>query len=198
MTPELSILIPALTERKSELIAALDKQVGSLPVELLILTDNRKRSTGLKRQALLDLAQGRYITHLDDDDMVSEDYVEEVLKAIHQSDADVIVFNQQSTWNGQNPFIVRCGLEYENEGMHKDADDRLWQDIRRKPWFWCLWHSRIAKTAKFPDGYIDDDWFWLKQLIPLAKSQHRIDKVLHYYRYDSSISASNQGTPTCK
>jgi len=196
MQPELSILIPALTERKSDLISVLDAQIGTLPVELLVLTDNRKRSTGLKRQALLDLAQGRYITHLDDDDMVSGDYIAELLAAIALPEVDVIVFNQQSTWNGENSFYVRCGLEYENEGMHKDADDKLWQDIHRKPWHWCVWNARIAKSARFPDGYIDDDWFWLKQTIAAARTQHRIDKVLHYYIHNSKTSASQQGKPT--
>ena len=196
MQPDLSILIPALCERKSELISVLDLQIGKLPVELLVLTDNRKRSTGLKRQALLDLAQGRYITHLDDDDMVAEDYVAEILAAIALSETDVIVFDQSSTWNNENPFTVRCGLEFDNEGIHKDAEDKLWQDIHRKPWHWCVWNAKIAKAAKFPDGYIDDDWFWLKQVISLAKTQHRIDKVLHFYRHNSQTSASQQGKPT--
>ena len=196
MQPELSILIPALFERKSELIPTLAAQIGNLPVELLVLTDNRKRSTGLKRQALLDVAQGRYVTHLDDDDMVSGDYISEILAAIAMPEVDVIVFNQQSTWNGQNPFTVKCGLEFENEGVHKDAEDKLWQNIHRKPWHWCVWNSKIAKAAKFPDGYIDDDWFWLKQAIALAKTQHRIDKILHFYQHNSQTSASQQGKPT--
>jgi hypothetical protein len=196
MPVELSILIPALFERQSELPAELIRQIGDRPVELLVLSDNRKRSTGLKRQALLDLAQGRYVTHLDDDDWVAPTYIDDVLAAIAESEVDVIVFNQESTWNGENPFIVRCGLEFENEGIHKDPDGKLWQDIHRKPWHWCVWNAKVAHLAKFPDGYIDDDWFWLKQAIALCGTQRRIDKVLHYYRHNSKTSASQQGKPT--
>ena len=196
MQPEFSILIPALTERESKLVAELHRQIGDKPVELLVLTDNRKRSTGRKRQALLDLAQGRYITHLDDDDWVMPTYIEDVLAAVYLSCPDVVVFDQLCFWNNDNPFVVRCGIEFENEGIHKDAEDRLWQDIHRKPWHWNVWRADLAKSANFPDGYIDDDWFWLKQLMPKVKTQHRIEKVLHHYHYSSATSASQQGTPT--
>lgn len=203
---ELSILIPALIERASELPAELQRQIAAQAhsVEVLVLADNRKRSTGLKRQALLDLAQGRYICHLDDDDWIAPSFIEDVLKmilidyddAVGAEETDVIVFNQESRFDESNPFIVRCGLEFENEGVHKDKDETAWQDIHRKPWHWCVWNAKIAKAAKFPDGYIDDDWFWLKQCLAVAQHQRRIDKVLHYYRYRKAVSASGQGKPT--
>ncbi len=199
MKLELSILIPALVERASKLPEELARQISAIqacPVELLVLTDNRQRSTGRKRQALLDLAQGRYITHLDDDDWVAPTYVADLLEAIKADDVDVIVFNQESRWNNENPFTVRCGLEFENEGMRKDAEGGQWQDIYRKPWHWCVFAARIAKTARFPDGYIDDDWFWLRQVLAQTKTQHRIDKILHFYRYNDQVSASHQGAPT--
>lgn len=199
MQPKLSILIPALAERESKLVAELNRQIGDKPVELLVLMDNRKRSTGRKRQALLRLAQGHYLTHLDDDDWVAPDYVDEVLKALNpeiDEAPDVLVFNQECTWNGEGPFVVRCGIEYENEDMHKDPEDKVWQDIHRKPWHWCVWRADLARTASFPDGYIDDDWYWLKQLIPKVKNQKRIEKILHYYRYSGATSASQQGAPT--
>jgi len=204
MQPELSILIPALFERQSKLPGYLVSQIGDLPVELLVLSDNRKRSTGYKRQALLDMARGRYITHLDDDDWVAPTYIKDVLEAIALDYskpwptglADVITIEQECVWNGENPYIVRCDLGFENETMHKDADDKLWQDIKRKPWAWCIWNAIIAKQALFPDGYIDDDWFWLKQVLTRASAQRKINKVLHFYRYNSKTSASNQGEPT--
>lgn len=199
MAIELSILIPALFERIHEsnmLTTELLRQIGDRNVELLLLTDNRKRSTGLKRQALLDMSKGRYITHLDDDDWISPTYIEDILAAIAKPEVDVIVFNQTCTWNNENTFTVRCGLEYINEGMHKDKEGGVWQDITRKPWHWNVWNARIAHQAKFPDGYIDDDWYWLKQTIALCSVQRRIDKTLHLYRYTSDKSASQQGEPT--
>jgi len=90
---------------------------------------------------------------------------------------------------------VRCGIEYENEDSKMEGNRRL--DIHRKPWHWCVFRAALARTAKFPDAYIDDDWYWLRQLMPKIKTQHRIDKVLHYYTYNAKTSLANQGKPAC-
>ena len=201
----LTIMIPAVLDRLgSKLLANLQGQQSTvsemLPegqsVEILALYDNRKRSTGLKRQALLDLAQGQFVTCLDDDDSVASDYLACVTDAIvNHPDSDVIVFNNISVLNGESPFRVITGIEYENEQCRKGPDG-LWADIHRKPWHWCLWNARLAKAAKFPDGYIDDDWFWLRQMMPHVKKQHRIERELHFYQYNSKTSLAHQGDPT--
>ena len=197
----LSVMIPAVLNRLgSPLIQDLHRQSSLLPpgreqVEILVLYDNRKRSTGLKRQVLLDAAQGDFMTCLDDDDGVAPNYLLEVTGAILAApDADVIVFNSITVLDKGNPFRVTVGVEFENEQCHKEGE--LWQPIHRKPWHWCLWSSRLAKAARFPDGYIDDDWFWLRQMMPHVKKQHRIDADLHFYNYNSITTLSKQGTST--
>ena len=206
----LSILIPSVFDRDPKgLILKLLDQIGDKAVEVLVLADNRRRSTGRKRQALLDMAQGAYVTYIDDDDDVHGDYINEIYwtidqqlvgEGVHGDDrADVIVFNSQAQLLGygfgENPFIVYTGIEYENEESKMEGNRRL--DIHRKPWHWCVFSSAVARLGKFPDGYIDDDWYWLRQLMPHIKNQYRIDRVLHYYRYDHQTSLSGQGKPTC-
>lgn len=193
-------MIPAVLDRLgSPLLAKLQTQVEQLPsdvkVEILALYDNRKRSTGLKRQVLLDAAQGDFVACLDDDDDVSPFYFERITRAIQaEPDADVVVFNNVSVLNGENPFLVIPGIEFENEPVRKE--NGVWVDIHRKPWHWCAWNARLAKVAKFPDGYIDDDWYWCRQMVPLVTKQHRISEALHYYQYNSKTSLSQQGQST--
>jgi len=183
----LSILIPAVFDRGySRIYQQLMTQVDALngkchnSVEVLALFDNRQRSTGRKRQALLDMAQGGFVTCLDDDDSVAPDFLSEITDCIRRSvqTPDVIVFNSQSSLNGEEPFIVRTGIEFENEQCYKGPDGK-WANIHRKPWHWCVWHSRLARKATFPDGYIDDDWYWVRQMIPLVKVQQRIQSLSH-------------------
>ena len=191
---KLSILICAVFERDfSRLVANLmnqiDRQINDQGVEILVLSDNRKRSTGRKRQALLNAAQGDYVTFIDDDDDVSSDYLAEVLMAT-KSNADVIVFNSEAQLLGygfgENPYIVRCGIEYENQESRMEGDRRV--DITRKPWHWCIWKTALAQTASFADTCVDDDWQWLRQLMPKIKTQHRIDRVLHFYQFNCKTS----------
>ena len=197
----LTVMIPAVLERLgSRLLEDLQQQAAILPpgrheVEILALYDNRKRSTGLKRQVLLDAAQGQFVTCLDDDDGVAPNYLHLVTTAIvEHPEVDVIVFNSVSKLDHGNPFRVIPGIEFENEQCHKDGD--FWADIHRKPWHWCVWNARLAKAAKFPDGYIDDDWFWLRQMMPHTTKQHRIHAELHFYQHNSKTSLSQQGKST--
>ncbi len=199
MRIKLSILIPAVFDRGySNIFEQLANQTGANPsVEVIALFDNRHRSTGRKRQAMLDIAQGSYIVCLDDDDGVSPHFCAKILDAIDRNpEADVIVYNSQSSLNGEEPFIVRTGIEFENEQCHKDPQNRHWEDIHRKPWHWCAWSARLARKATFPDGYIDDDWYWLRQMMPHVKKQVRIDEVLHFYQYNYKTSLSQQGKST--
>ena len=183
-----SILILSVPSRFDKMIALYNKlmrQVGTLDVEVLVMVDNKKRSIGDKRNDLVVAARGDYLAFIDDDDDVSDDYVAEIMKAIEHG-PDVIVFNEEATLNGENPFIVRPGVEYVNEPSKKIGGK--WMDIRRRPWHWCAWKSSIAKTERVPDMMYGEDSLWVERLFPKVRRQERIDKVLRYYRYNKATS----------
>jgi hypothetical protein len=80
---------------------------------------------------------------------------------------------------------VRTSIEFENEGA--SLIDKKWQDIKRKPWHWCCWRAELARQGSFI-GRIDEDWQWLKQVLPLVKKQRKLDKVLHQYWFRGAQS----------
>jgi cellulose synthase/poly-beta-1,6-N-acetylglucosamine synthase-like glycosyltransferase len=85
----LSLLICSLTERDHKLQRLLDvlnPQINE-QVEVLWYVDNGEATIGDKRNDLVAAANGDYIAFIDDDDMVSDDYVEKILKAV-ESDPD--------------------------------------------------------------------------------------------------------------
>ena len=72
---KLSVLVPTITTRAEvaeRLFRSLEQRIGSYPVELLMLRDNRWQNIGEKRNQLLRAATGEYITFLDDDDDLLE------------------------------------------------------------------------------------------------------------------------------
>ena len=188
--PLLSILVPSTFERVEELSnlrAALLPQVADQPVEVLVFTDNRRRKLGKKREALVHWAKGQFICHIDDDDSVSQDFVAEVLTSIQANPgADLISYDSEAVIDDSNPFRVRTSLNFENEACA--VVDGKWQDIRRKPWQWCTWRTSLAIGLDYQDGNVDEDWHWLKQMIPKVKDEIHLDKVLHYYRFNSKKS----------
>jgi glycosyltransferase involved in cell wall biosynthesis len=195
----LSILIPAIPERLAllkPLVAKLNKQIGDKPVELLVVVDNKKRPLGHKRNLMMDSCQGKFLTHLDDDDDVSDDYIETILASL-QDDTDVLTFNSRSDLGDDMPFTVHCGLKHENEQTNitkkrlpngVEVDTR--EDIKRAPWHWCVWRTEIARQGRFPTEFMGEDWIWLQQVIPLCKVETNVPKTLHFYFHRKDVSLS--------
>lgn len=185
---KLSILIPAVFDRQSWLIYNhLLSQADGKDVEILALFDNRKRSIGAKRQALLDAANGDFICHLDDDDWVSDDYIDSLLGAISSNPTvDVITFGQECSLNDEAKFKVRICVTAENEQPWQLAG--VWQDIHRKPWMWCCWRRRFANRFPHPQLTAPEDRLWLELVWPHILTYYKMDKVLHFYRYNKDRS----------
>jgi len=87
--PTWTILVATLGQRQDLLRRMLD---GLLPqvaaaggqVKVLAYWDNGQATIAAKRQALLDAADSDYVSFVDDDDTVSDDYVSSVLTALRQ------------------------------------------------------------------------------------------------------------------
>lgn len=187
----LSILVPVVTERMSQasaLLSALHSQALNSEVEIIAIADNKKVPLHVKRNRLLELASGKFVAHIDDDDTVSSDFVHEVVQAakVHP-DVDVICYDQHSDLGSGRVFRVSTGLEHSNEEFHLEPDGSLPEHIKRKPWHWCAWRTEIAKKYLFEKAS-NEDWLWLKQVLNEAKTQHKIEKVLHYYRWNKDTT----------
>src|ERR1019366_3651051 len=92
--------------------------------------------------------------------------------------------------NGHNPFLIHFGLEYENEQANFDKKTGIYPDIRRKPFHVCAWRGELARSESFSDDSTQEDWEWASRLCKKAKTQHRIDRVLHYYHYSDATTAA--------
>ena len=191
----LSILIPSIPSRLHMLellISKLQKQIGSLPVQISCAIDNKKISIGEKRDNLIQTASSDFVCFCDDDDDFSEDYIQELVVAIRNNpETDVVVFNQRSYIN-DHQFTVNFGLEYENEPAQHPETNEFKSSITRKPFHVCAWRTELAKTSRFPHINYGEDDVWLRPLWKKAKSQHRINKMLHFYRYSDSISEAKK------
>lgn len=189
--PKFSILMPSIPSRLEKMCIPLLKKISDQsdgkPVEILTLIDNKKRSVGLKRDALVQTARGEYLAFVDDDDEISEDYVDSILLAIDNgNNADVIVFKQIAQINDGNEFEVDFSIEHINE----DAEqfDGIWKNIKRQPFHVCVWKTEIAQKYRFPDASYGEDWHWCKRVLKDIKTEYRINKKLHFYRYRDNIT----------
>ena len=182
---KLSILTPTIPERADWLHALqfkIQKQNNSGQVEHLMLSDNRTRSIGAKRQALLDIARGEYIAFVDDDDDISDDYVSRILAAI-ESKPDVITFRQKVTYNGATG-IVEFGI---NNHDHPFEPDTI---TLRAPWHVCAWKREKVATCQFGESNYGEDLVWCQQARRRIASGLHIPAILHSYTHDATTTAA--------
>ena len=198
----LSICIPSLRSREKlykRLCAELHRQISkyklSSKVEIIDLIDNGYAPIGWKRNKLNIDAKGHYVAHIDDDDIVSEDYLYLIVSAIENNyGVDVITFNGHVTIEEGNPEMMYFNRKYtknlqiNNEGIlfSERAPCHL-NAIRREC---ALEHPFIIiqkKGAKNRSQRSDSgsDVHYSLDMVRdnTLKTDYHIDKVLYYYLY---------------
>lgn len=173
---KLSILIPTLPERDrflSRLRSILDKQ---LTPDIEVLTDDRIRTTptGTKRNDLISRSKGEYIAFIDDDDLISHDYIKNIMLAIARN-PDVVTFCGKITTNGVNPvdWVIKLGSDY----ITKDGKYYRW------PNHLSVMRRELIKDVKFENIWIGEDYKWSKIIHDrkILKSEVHIAKQLYFY-----------------
>ena len=180
----LSILTPAVPSRFNVLKTLVDeftRQIGESPVEHLVLMDNKRRTVGGKRDALLRAARGRYVTFCDDDDIPEPDYVRALLEAA-EGLPDVITFRQRVSYNGQDGE-VEFKLGNPNDGFKPGVV------TKRNAWHVCAWRRELAVLSAFPASNYGEDWQYASRLcaIPNLKEFH-IPRILHTYIHSAATT----------
>jgi len=116
MTNLWTIAILTVTGREhflDRLRGIIDPQVDGKPVQVLVLKDARERTIGEKRQMALDMTTTKYISFIDDDDIVSSRYVDLILSELRKGPYGVgfrgIITGRN---NVAHEFVHKAGLPY--------------------------------------------------------------------------------------
>jgi hypothetical protein len=180
----LTILVPTVPSRIDFFYPKIMKQLLTQTekytnIELIAFFDNKKRTIGKKRGEMLNLAQGKYVTFIDDDDRISSDYVDEIMNAINtNADIDCIVYNTETKIETTQKIVLcKYGIEYTDIG-YINKDQTQW---RGKPAHTMVWKTSIAKKHEYSNMNGGEDMDWVRRAYLDIKTQHRIDKVLYFY-----------------
>jgi len=190
----LSILVPTVPSRIDYFYPKIMKELLKQSkkynnIEIISFFDNKKRTIGKKRDEMLKLAQGKYVTFIDDDDRISKNYIDEIMYAIITTDnVDCIVYNVICCVNNSHiKKLCKYGIEFEYGDINNGKE---W---RGKPAHTMIWKSSIAKKHSYSDKQNGEDMDWVKRAYLDIKTQHRIDKVLYYYdaNYNTTSETAN-------
>lgn len=193
---KLTIGIPSLPSRSRKylepLVAKLESQIGDIKdVEILIISDNKTMTVGRKRSLLFNIAQGRYVCQIDDDDDISDDFISTLRETINNdTDVDVICYNQEASMNG-TIWVVETSLNHDQnhpfDQMKVDSNGKP-VPCKRPPWHWCAWRKDLVKNIPFGDSNTQEDTVFVIEALKQAKTQIVIPKILCKYRWLPSVS----------
>ena len=173
----ISLLVCSLESRHRELRHLKNCLAPQLTdaVELLVNVDRGQKTIGLKRNELLEEASGEYIAFIDDDDLVSDDYVEKILTAV-ESNPDCCGMEGIVTFNGQNPRRFVHSLRYrewfERDGVYYRNPNHL-SPVKRE----------LALQVGFPEKNYWEDRDYSARLLHLLNREVYIMGPIYYYLY---------------
>jgi glycosyltransferase involved in cell wall biosynthesis len=148
-------------------------------VQILSFCDTKDISVGEKRNMLLRNSNGKYVCFIDDDDVVSQDYVIKILNAI-QSGSDVVTFCGDYVENGINTAfsisMVHRGNWNENNMLY------------RLPNHLCPVKREIALSCLFTNKNFGEDSDYADKINQYIKNEFHLQDKLYFYMYDSSTS----------
>lgn len=185
----LSIIMLSVPERQKEFKSLRDKvkeQIDTLhsqhptlgQVEIVpILTDkfiNGGPSIGKKRGMGLQHATGKYVCWLDDDDDISPDYVETIVR-LAESNADVLTFNNISRFD-----TFWCVVQMSLQIAYDDQVEPGF--IWRRPYHVCAFKRDNILDVAFPDANWDEDTAFIQEALKRCKTQARSNRILHEYK----------------
>jgi cellulose synthase/poly-beta-1,6-N-acetylglucosamine synthase-like glycosyltransferase len=181
---KLSILIPTLVRREAlfqKVYNELTRQRLELDkptqVEIIFYRDTGKVSIGAKRNLLIKEAQGEYVCFVDDDDMVSPDYIRTILNGL-KDNPDTVQLNGRITTNGLNPKRFEHSIKYvkyaEINGVYQRPPNHL-NPIKKE-----LVQDILFKEVNFGE---DTDWALRVLATKRIKTEYSHTNLLYYYNF---------------
>jgi glycosyltransferase involved in cell wall biosynthesis len=196
----LSILIPSIPSRRNQLVALLAelyKQQSSLntthptlgSVEILVDDSISFREGGLsiggKRDLLLKRASGKYLCFLDDDDNVTPNYLETIVR-LAQGNPDIITFR---TLIKNDHYWAIIDMDLDNRRNDEVNPNGL---IRRTPWHICPVRADIAKSEPFSvDLNHNEDWDWMGRVLMKVATDAHTNMILTQYNHSEAGSEAD-------
>lgn len=187
---KLTILIPTLNSRSDQLKRLtndLNYQIQGKPVQVLWFGDNKSMTTGEKRNILLGMAKGDFISFIDDDDRISPKYITTLLQAIDSNpNKTVICFRGEQTTDGKQDLPFRYDINI-GRNHKKEIDGKRWKVML--PDHLCCWNKSHI-NIKFPHKNLGEDHSWAQEMAFTYKESNQLllEDTLYYYDYDRNTT----------
>lgn len=140
---------------------------------------NDTMTIGAKRHGLVQSSNDKFIVFIDDDDMISDDYVELIIDAIIENpNSDCIGIKGKITFNGSGEkkweISKDFGAWFEDVNIYYRTPNHI-SPVR----------TEIAKKVGFPNISNGEDYAYSMGILPYLHNEIKIDKEIYHYQFVS-------------
>ena len=175
----LSILLPTIHKHRNYFKAmkeCLSQQEGIEQCEIVV-DESEAYNIGTKRNKLLQRAKGDYVWFIDVDDMIAYNAVKLVLEACKEG-SDCIGISGTITTNGKNEKQWHISKDYGSWRTENDV-------YLRTPNHISPVKRELTLQAGFPEISFGEDFEYSMRLIPLIKTETKVNGNIYWYRFIS-------------
>lgn len=170
--------MPSRLDILDDLMLNLNIQMDRLHDQVEVIIDPVVRyNIGTKRNKLLEKAKGEYVVFVDDDDHICYNYVQLILDACKEG-SDCIGISGTMTTNGNNERQWHISKDY---GSWHTKDNVYY----RTPNHISPVKRELALQAGFPEISFGEDFEYSMRLIPLIKTETKVNGNIYWYRFIS-------------
>lgn len=149
-----------------------------------------KKNGGLSdaRNAGMAVATGEYISFIDSDDYVSDDFFGCLLDVMNKENSDiaecsVVKFYEDNRFDEFNDDLLKKTYDAQDAMSALIAENPFHQHVWNK-----LYKTELVKNISYAVGKLNEDEFWTYQVFGGANKVSKFDKTMYYYfQRNSSI-----------
>lgn len=181
---DFSILIPTMKSREELFLQVLSEvkrqisEIKSTKIEVLYESDNGELTLGAKRNLLISRASGKYCCFVDDDDVISPNFLRSFLPMIED---DYDCASLVGAYYHKGEFIK---LFYHSLDVKEwyETDDKFW----RSPSPLNMIKTDICRKVQYADIRNTEDHEFSKRLVAsgLLKKEYKIPDIPLYHYVD--------------
>ena len=141
-----------------------------------------KKNGGLSdaRNAGVSIARGEYVTFVDSDDYIADDYIETLVSMKKKYDVEIAVGGIGLFYSNQEPYYNKAVKEYKYSGIEA-LENMLYQNGLDTSACSMLLPKKIAENILFPVGKYHEDEFTTYKYYTEADSVAVSTKTIYYY-----------------
>ena len=148
------------------------------------------RNTGIENM------RGKYVTFVDSDDYVSDDYIKELYRILKETDADISCVSGNKFFGEKIQDIGEKNNEELKTYNRKEAFKRMLyrKDVNSYAWG-KLFKNEVFNDVRFPEGLLFEDVRTIYKLYDKADKITISTQRLYYYRQRQGSIVNSEFTP---